>query len=353
MCALVFLLLVDPVLLKPNLTLETHPEERDLFLERPTDIDQDDDGKVMVLDIEAKQIHVYQADGNYGASFGKAGSAPGELTFAGRRGRGIGYLSVHGDAIYVFDGAKREISVFGQKDLAFQKAIPMKKTRARTNGFWVLDANRFLVFQRVFRDEKPWEIVRILDSEENEVAVLFERVLEGFGGPRRRRDRSTPFPITAFDPRTQVTARADGKAVLVGHGEEPRLEQIAVQGKTETTVQLEIPRLDVTQADKDEFNSQQLVQSGRVKVEFPDKKAWFDRVISLGDQGVLVFTISPVYREATGFWVDADGETVGRFTYPCGENGDLIGRKGRVFAVQSDDAGDLVIHRLEIGKSDG
>ncbi|MDJ0840837.1 MAG: 6-bladed beta-propeller [Acidobacteriota bacterium] len=349
MFAMLFALLaVDPVAVETVLTLEPLPEEDDLFFERPVDLAVDARGGIYVLDIEAKRVFIYDKSGSFKKAFGSSGSAPGEFTFSGRRGSGTGFIAVYGERLYVFDGARREISVFGLADLKFQKALPFKTQRSRTNAFWTIDENTFLFYQRTFTEAGPREVVRLLDGEGKELALLMENEITGFR-PRGRRGRGRPrgpITITAFSPSTVVGYDAVNRRIIAGYSETAGFGIYDAKGKNTKNLSFKIPRMEVTQTDKEEYNSQERMKSGRLKAEFPEQKQFYQRVISIGKEGFLVFNISPLYRDITGFMIDEKGQVKARFNFHCGENGDLLGESGRLFAIRTNEEGDFSIEEI-------
>jgi len=346
---LLSLLMVDPINLETVSTLQPPPDDSDLFIELPVDVAFDDKGGIYVLDVAAKKVFIWDSSGNYRSAFGQEGPAPGEFAFSRRRGPGTGFLSILGNELYVFDGGKREVNIYSLPDLTFRKAIPFKQARGRTEGFWAIAKQRYLIHKRTFGESGLREVVQIMDEEGALLQTLADnktndvRIQGGSGQGRRS------MTFIGYAPKTSVNYDASQERVVVGYSDFSSLTEYNTSGKETGSVKFKIPRLEVTKEDKEEYGSQErFANSNRFKVEYPSEKAFYDAILPAGKKGYLVYNISPVKRDLQGFLIGREGTVLARFNYHCGENGSLVGERGRMLAVRTDENGEFKLHEVKV-----
>lgn len=339
----------DVASVTPVLKLQAVPEENEDFLQGPSDICFSADGQVFVLDTTAKRVFVWDENGHFRKTFGREGSAPGEFVFNGRRGRGpgLGFIGTLGPDLYIFDGAKQEISVFDAAEYQFKQAIPYSMSRGRAMGFAPISADTFLVYRRAIKETGMTVSAALFDRETKPLVTLAENAVTDFKISGERRERR--FHRLAFAPVTVVHYDAATETIVVGDGESASFTLFDKQGKNQKKLSFKIPRKEVTKEDIAEFNSQESIQNNnRVTVSFPEYKAFYDQILAVGREGYLVFTASPVRKLLDGWLIDNQGNVKGRFSYECGENGGLFGDRGRLLAVRTDEDGDYSMEELRL-----
>jgi len=336
--------------LEPVLTLAPLPEEGDWFLQAPRQVAVGEDGRFFVLDVESYAVFVWKSDGSFLDQFGKQGSGPGEFVFSGRRGGAQGFMTLQKDTLFVFDPAKREILKFSTKDYAYQGATPFQLSRGRPEYCEALPNDQFLVSYRRFSEDGMMRKVGIFNAEGKEVTSLWSETDDTFSMRGSRGSRTftikaySPHPVAVFDP-------VLGQIVL-GSSEAPKFSLFDLSGKKVKTVGFGMPKRKVNDEDKDEFNQQEFIRnSSRVTAEYPEYKAYYDQILALKSGGYLVFNRSPYYRIMDGVVLDKEGEIQARFKKVCGENGDLVGDKGRLFGIITDEEGDFQLQELEVAIS--
>ncbi len=346
------LLAVDSTNLEAILTLDSLPGSSETFFERPADIAFDKDGNIYVLDVKAKKVFTWDSAGGFLGSYGSSGQAPGEFVFFGHSSRGVGFINVMGQQVYIYDGAKREVSVYGLGDLSFRKNLSFKRgVGSQVIGFWAITPNRFLFHERSFEEE----LVRILDAEAGVVTTLAQNKvmnmrIEGANdasGKRRRHPSSVT--VIGFAPTTVAGFNSALGQIQVGHGDTAFFQTYDTQGKQAGKLKLKIPRLEVSKKDMKEYSSQAMfAKTSFYKADYADNKAYYEYILSTGDKGYLVYNASPIFKDMAGYVINPKGEVESRFSYHCGENGDLLGSQGRVFAVNTSEEGAFTLQELRV-----
>ena len=334
--------------LEPVLNLAPISEGVDAFLEGPQVVDFDDRGNIYLLDTDAKKVFVWDANGAFLRCFGNEGQAPGEFLFSRRRGGSSGFLNVGNNEIVIYDGAKRSASIFGMTDFKFKKVLAFNFGRSRVSYFSPMGENRYIVKKRSRSDSGLFNTVGIYDAEGaviNEMIKIKDESFSRRGGSGRNRR----FQITAFAPSVVVHYNAAAAQLIVGDSTNPSFQVLDQKGAKLRQINLKIPREEVTDADRKEFSEQSFIKnSNRVTAVFPDKKAYYDHILPVGKDRFLVYNASPLYRNIVGYLVGNDGVPSARFTLSCGENGNLLGARGRLLAVMTDDEGEFQIREVKV-----
>ncbi len=337
----------NPVEVGKGVTLAALPDDSDYFIEQPTSFDIDARGHFYVLDGEAKTIFHWDEKGAFLGAIGEQGQGPGEFVLAGRGGA-RGAVAVVDDALYVYDGAKRKILVFGL-DGEFQKEFEPTPTRAFIRGFFAVDDSRYII-HRTRRDGDERVNEAVLMSRDGKIERTFaSREEDGFRirGSDRRTAR---FTLRAFNPTLAVAYNAVNGETLVGYGGAPSFEVFDKDGG-KRVVKIPMVQRDVTAADKEEFAenlSSNGRRSSRLSVDFPEKMPYYDRILPVGDRGYLAFTASPYYRDIKGVFVDRQGKPQGRFDMRCGQNGSIMSARGRLLCARLDDEGEFILEELKL-----
>lgn len=335
--------------LEPVVTLAPLPEDSDWFLQAPSQVAIDDQGRYFVLDVESYSVFVWQKDGNFLEQFGKQGQGPGEFVFSGRRGRARGYIAIQNDKIYVCDPAKREVLMFATKDFGYLGAFSFQIPRGRVEYYQTLPNDQFLLRYRTFSEEGITRHIGIFGKDGKEVSKLQSYKDESFsmkGGSGRGR---RTFTITAFSASPVVSFNSQKSQIIIGHSEQPLFGVFDTSGKKLKTVKFAMPKQEVSAEDKNEFNEQPFIKnSTRVTASFPDHKAYYDQVLPIKGGGYLVFHRSPFYRTMNGLVLDSDGKVKAKFSLACGENGDLLETSGRLFGIITDDEGEFSLQELRV-----
>lgn len=335
----------SPITFEPGVRLSTVPEETEHFLERPVAFDIDERGAYFVVDADARVVYSWDKNGVFQRVIGKPGRGPGEFVFAGR-GQANGFISAVGEKLYIYDGAKQAILVFDHAGV-YQLSIRIGLSRGRASNFRATADGRFLLHRRVRKDDGLFSEIQLFSSAGEPVRMLKSLPDTSFrprGGGGRRRG----FSIKAFNPTLVSDFNAANGELLIGNSAEPFFEVYHLDGGRRM-VETGLTREDVTARDRQEFETRfQNVGRGRVEITYPDKKPFYDKILSLGEKGYLAYTQSPVHGRLSGVHLDAKGNPKGRFRLVCGQDGGLLAAKGRMLSVVVNDEGEFELTEMSI-----
>ncbi len=328
------------------ITLESVPESYGRYIQRPTQVEFDDRGRFYILDLSARVIWVWEKDGRFLTHFGQEGGGPGEFTFQGRYGRHA-FLSIVGEHIFVYDGPRKEVSEF---DLNFQyiRSRNLRGHGGRTRYFSMTGNQNMLLWQFNSAKEIPTQELALFDQDLNLIKSFYkkeektyERVVEG--------GKVVRWLVHAY--RVGITMFCDtaGSEIMVGETDKPEFDIFDSQGNKKTTIRFKPLPNDLTDEDKEEFLMLPYLkrEKDRYQVVFPKEKPYYDVIMPVGNDRVLVYSRSPYFQKIRGLVLDRSGQRLGRFFHECGENGGLYGARGRLLAIQTDEDGDFNIQELK------
>jgi len=330
------------------LSLAPVAEDSDVFLSLPLDLTIDQKGGIYVADAFAKTVFVWNKDGSYRGTIGKQGSGPGEFQFTGSNGPQA-YLSAVGGKLYVFDGGKKTISSFDGRGAYLQSSpFLIKGGSGRAEYFKVTAKGDYLINTSTFMTDPPMMVVGLYNEQGEQIGEVSAREDKSWSSEGSSA-RPSAIIINAFSPQMIVHYDIHGDRILVGDTAKPAFDIHNADGKLIKNVSFKMVQQDVTEEDKAEFGEVRWIKNNSFfKPGYPAKKAFYTGMLPLADGTFLVFTESPFYRKADGLRIDENGRTLARFQYTCGETGGLFGADGRLFAVVSDEEGELTVKELRL-----
>ena len=344
---------VPEVAMDPALVLESIPEDSEEFLRWPGDVAIDENGRIMVLDLTSNTIFAWDGKGKYLGRFGKMGQGPGEFNFRGNVGGSHGYISPVGSDIFIYAGGNKTVSVF-DGDLAFKSVRPFQITSGRTELFRVLNDGTYLIFSSSYFADTPSRTVGTY-TQDGALIKEFRQVPDETwhysSENGQRRVVLHPYASSLYMAYNEVKNQ-----VIVGDTAKPSFDILSPDGKTLKTVAFNLVRKDVTDEDKKEFEEQNWFKNQSFfKVEFPDKKAVYNKVLAFGSEGYLVFLESVNFRIVDGVFIDAKGNIKGKLNMQCGERGGLFGSRERIIAVTVNEDEEFMVQEMKprIGKGEG
>ncbi len=320
-----------------------------VFLQGPGDLTLDDQGRLHVLDLVARNVLVWDKQGKYLGAYGKPGQGPGELQISGSMGGPQGYITALGDSIYIFDGGARRLSLF-KNDLTFREAVPFNVEGGRVEVFRPLGKDAFLVFNSSYFSEVPFRRVAIFNrakTSEKLVTKVPDMTWRYSGSGSDRK-----VELQAYAPSLQISVNQATGKMAIGDGSKSTFDIYDLQGKKLKSVDVKLPRKEVTKEAKEEFKAQDWIKqsNGFFTSTFPERRAFYDRIFAIGKDRYLLCLASPVYANMDGYMVNEAGQTLGRFTYTCGEAGGLYASRGRLFACRTNEDGEFTVEELLVGK---
>ncbi len=320
----------------------------DVFLQGPGDLTLDDQGRLHVLDLRARNVLVWDKQGKYIGSYGKPGQGPGELQINGTAGGPQGYISAIGDTLYIYDGGARRLSLFNN-DMSFREAIPFNIEGGRVEVFRPLGKDAFLVFNSSYFSDVPFRRVAIFNrakTSEQQVLKVPDTTWRYSGSGNDRK-----VELQAYAPSLQIAVNEATGKVALGDGGKTAFDLYDFKGKKLKSVEVKLVRKEVTKEAKEEFSAQNWIKqsNGFFTAAFPERRAFYDRLLAVGKDRYLLFLVSPVKGNVDGYLVNEAGETLGRFTYACGEGGALYTSRGRLFTCRTNEDGDFTVEELLIG----
>lgn len=322
------------------------PEDADLFLQRPGDVSIDDRGRLHVLDLVAKTVMVWDADGQFLRTYGKPGQGPGELQIQGNSGGPQGYVHAESDTFYVYDGGARRLNLFNP-DFSFRASVNLQIEGGRVEAFWPLGDTRYLIFNSSYFSDTPFQRAALFkgDTLEKELLKVKDQTWHYVtsGGSRR-------VEIYAYAPQLRMSVDHAAGRLVLGHSEKPAFTVFDFEGKELKTVTMKLLRQDVTPELKEEFDETPLIKnSDFFTAAYPDQRSFYEGLLVLEGDRYLVYLNSPLYHHLEGYLVDGSGTALGRFTYELGEGGALYASRGRLFAATTDEDGEYALLELRVG----
>jgi len=304
------------------------PDTDEYFLENPLSFDIDQDGNLYMVDGEAKVIFSWDKNGKFLKTIGKPGQGPGEFSFSGR-GPSMGFIYVIDSKLYIFDGIKRKVMIYGV-DGKFIESPELNLPRSRTEDFIVLDDNRFLVHFRRFKDDRFVKVIRVIDNTGKEVKVYRDQEDDTVKF-KMQNGRPSNMTFKVYNPTLTIGFNAASSDLLIGHSGDPFLEIHDKSGASKK-IQLPIVQRDVTQADQDEFNASRAETQRRrpVKFTFPEKMPFYSKLVPLEDGSILAYHESPYDHKLDGFIMDREGNAKGKLSAILGEGGGLLNARGKL-----------------------
>ncbi|HUE76662.1 MAG TPA: 6-bladed beta-propeller [Longimicrobiales bacterium] len=209
-------------------------------------IDVGEDGRIYVMDQQASEVRIFDADGRFVSSIGKPGAGPGEL------GPAAGPVFVGpGDTISVPDASQQRLTRFtsegepaGSYSLPMTGGIPVK---------WMETPDGELVQQAMImampgqENVEPRNLLlhrapngQILDT----LKVMPASQTMDFSGGQPR--------MTIFAPEPMWAIRPDG-TLLFGNNAEYRIEVLGLDGEVRRIIRKEQVRRPISDGDQEEF----------------------------------------------------------------------------------------------------
>ena len=347
LCFFGYLSAFDSLPVRPQLVLESIPEDAAFFLQYPVGVAIDPRGRYLVLDGMARVAFVWNAEGRFLGHFGNPGNGPGEFSFSEVNTRQA-QIDAHGDRIYIYESGKRVLHIF-DSDFSFIEAKTLKEGvgQGRTRFFGLTDGDTILMHHQNYAVDVPTSRLMLYNHDLQPTKTLMTYRDSHYRS--HKEESGVIWTIRVFSPQLFLFSDSFRGRFLAGDGELPEFDVFNANGEKIETVQFNKSRDPVTDLDKEEFLEQDWFKSiGYYRAEFPEYFSYYETIFPIEDRGYLVFRTSSIARRVTGLVIDRAGNTVGPFRYRCGENGGLYGAAGRIIAVNTDESGDYQIAELRI-----
>lgn len=276
------------------------------------------DGRIVVLDDGALQIHVFGPDGDHLRSLGRRGSGPGEF-------ESMTTISVVGDSIYVYDRSRARLSVFHASD-GFARSVLVSAGQEGPPPFEAraIGADRIAAYQ--------WRVASSLgDDRRLQHRRAWLSVLDAEGEVLREpgsfaRTYSGVHPEGAVVPRPYATravlAACDG-GVVTADGHRFRLGVRGPGGELEEEIRWPANREPVDRAELDSLRAHwrerypeyvDLIFAGEL---LPDRRPAIEDVRCGGSGRLWAGRFEPFYAPVRRWWLlDRDARPVGHLRLP-------------------------------------
>lgn len=238
-------------------------------------IDVDGEGRIYVVDQQARDVRAFDPDGRFIRRMGKPGAGPGEL------GQGAGPLFVGpGDTVYVPDIAQQRVTRFttagepaGSYPVSMSDGIPVKWMEA-PDGDLVQQAMIMGLPDRP--DVQPGNLLLRRDGS----GAVVDTLLVMAAGQTMSFSGGQP-QVTLFAPEPMWALGPEGRLVY-GNNSRYRLEVYSPEGTLERVIRRERERKPVTDADREEFR--RVIQDAWKKAGMPPQAMeMMTRALSFAD----------------------------------------------------------------------
>ena len=324
--------------------LDPVPETENAFLEQPRDIAIDRQGRWLILDLTARRIFAWDRNGTFLRTAGQEGQGPGEFNFRASMGGSQGFIDAVDGWVLVYDGGNRVIHIFDE-NLVFRKLIRFNLPQGRVLSFRALAEKRFLIFNSSFTAEEPFRQIALYGEQPISEKVIVKASIQTWRYANRNRSGVIRH---IYSPSLFMHYDRTTNQMIIGNSARAEFSVYDSRGDLSNTVSFAVPRIPVTEADIREYDEQEWLKRNRFfTAEYPENKAYYDKIYPVGDRGYLIFNESPVTRNCQGYWIDRQGGVVGRFTFEPGEGGRLLAANGRIIAVTTNEEGMFSIAELK------
>ena len=161
--------------------------------------------------------------------------------------------------------------------------------------------------------------------------------------------RVTGVVIKAYSPELASAFNPVNGELVLGYMGQPQIGLYNLEGRELSTIKLPLMQRDVDPADRHEFKELPWIKNSTFfRTAFAEKMPFFNRVLPVGTDRYLVYNESPFYHRIEGLFVDRQGAVLKRVRYHCGENGGLMGFRGRILSVRTDEDGAFIIEEVTI-----
>jgi len=323
--------------------------DSDAFLERPSALAIDARGRILMLDVLAKTVFVWNADGSFAGNFGREGEGPGEFSFSSNAAR-QGFLFTYDERVYVHEVYDQRLHIFDQNH-RFIKTQPFDPAVGRVRRIGVNQEGKLALHLQDYNRTQPYSALLLLDSVANDkvVATFMPYFHDGSYKMTQLPSGRYFYEINAYTPEPFIYASPDQKWVLVGENSAPEFALYDSDGEIVKRIKLPLKRHAVNDADIEEYEQTPFMKLNvRRQVNYPDVMPFYDFIYPIGNQGFLVGLMSPAYGRVRATVVDRDGAEIRKLHLVCGENGRLFGSRGRLFLLKADDWGEYSLQEMAL-----
>ncbi|CAM2010343.1 6-bladed beta-propeller [Acanthopleuribacter pedis] len=332
--------------LVPVHKLSAIPEDADNFLQNPWDATVSPAGKVYILDLAEATVFHWDESGKFLGNFAKRGQGPGDLMISSRIGGPQASIATRGEELVVYDGGLRKINRF-KSDGTFVSAVNFNLARGRTESFRPLNNGNYLIHHRSFGGESsaPTVNVGIFKEDGTEVKELFTMPDTSW---KPRKDGERGIVMIGYSRDVFVHYDADADRIIIADTDKPVAQVFDQEGKLQTTVQMKLPRPEVSAEDIAEYREIGWLKNNNwVKLDFPEKHQLFQYIMPDKKNGYMVFRESPVYCNLVGVYVDSNGKTTGRVNLALGEESRIFAARGKFLIIRANEDGDFNVYIAE------
>ncbi len=297
-----------------------------------------DDGTIYGLDMKARNIKVYDAEGNFVRVIGKPGQGPGELGIPG------GIVLTPENELLVLDAANRSLSYFTLEGehirnlsiadrLGLILIVPDGKGNLAGREMGFADGEMYFELKKFDRD---------LNSLFTVSKVKFKPPVPGSGNKIDLMDMINAY---AFD--------GEGN-LYYGPNQDYEIQAFDAQGKHFLSIQRDYKKVKITQEDIDEIMERMTAfggATGGINIaelfEFPDYFPPY-RTFVFDEDGRMFVTTWEKGEKKGDFWVDVFDREGRYFTRFLTNIETSLWKDGKAYAIVENEDGFRVIKRFAV-----
>ncbi|MDJ0839663.1 MAG: hypothetical protein QNK37_24305 [Acidobacteriota bacterium] len=298
---------------------------------RPRYLDQDPQGNLYALDVQGRQVHIWDAKGKYRRSFGQKGEGPGEFMFT----YPVGEIVVYQGHIIVVDESVAKIHFFDKNTGKFKRTIPRPSNLSRLR-LYRAESGRSLFALNVSGSRAVQEVVKL--NLEMEVENVFF---------------SIPYGRTEWLDKVRYIYRPQANRLmfcpfqdnlLIAETRDNALRVFDQTGQKQKTVRIPMAQDEVEEEEKQAYRKQYLQGSyrDRVRLEFHEKGSFFDLVLSV-DGLILVMKNGDERGHLSGIALDHQFRRLTSFHESFGEVVHISAIDGRIITITVPEDGEYQI----------
>lgn len=218
-------------------------------------------GGIIAVVAGHSEMRIFDADGNWVQSIGRAGDGPGEI-------RNPGSLNIAGDSIFLVDVGLGRTNLYRiNGDFVESMPYPVTPDGRRIRPVWRMADGRWVGATEVptpgqtteghYRDSVEYHLIAgALDRVEGRLAAVPGPEMYGRttnAGDGRLMSMRMMLPLARGS-----TARTDGSRLIIGENSRPQLDRYAASGSLESIIRWAAPRIPVDAGLLDRMKSARL-----------------------------------------------------------------------------------------------